>query len=318
MSSNAPNAGDFRKRPLRQVVVRSVTALVMVGGLAACSAMPDWSKPAAVYGDTAASPTPVGTKGFPDLADTPDKKPASTSAADQKAIAESLSEDRVESRDGDKALRKGAAPSSAVTPPAKLNADEQAAMNARPDSGLEAPVKQAKAAAPAAPVQPAKTPAPAQQAEAPAPAAEPAPVAAPAPVKQAAAPAPVPVKQAEAPVAAPAVTPESTRTAAPVAAPAVVAKTQTQTETPASPAVEDAPLATASTLEPGVIPMPPRGGHKTYAEVRKAQAKAMDDDEAGSLDDDAVKKGESEIEESQQPKAAPTTPVEVSPVPDNL
>jgi hypothetical protein len=313
MSSYAPNAGDFRKLALRQVVVRSVTALVFAGGLAACSAMPEWSKPAAVYGDTAASPTPAGTKGFPELADTPDKKPASTSAADQKAIAESLSEDRVQSRDGDKALRKGAAPSSAVTPPAKLNADEQSAMNARPDTGLDAPVQQAKAAAPAAPAKPAVTPVPAQQAEAPAPVAAPAPAATPAPVKQAAAPAPVPVKQAEAPVVAPVVAPESTRPAAPVVAPAVAAKA----ETPASPAVEDAPATTASTLEPGVIPMPPRGGHKTFAEVR-AQAKAADEAEAASLDDDAVERGESEIEESQQPKAAPTKPVDVSPMPDNL
>lgn len=306
MSSYAPNAGDFCKLPLRQIVVRSVVLMAVVSGLAACSAMPEWSKPAAVYGDTSAASTPAGTTGFPDLANTPDKKPTATSAADQKSIAESLSEDRVQSRDGDKALRKGAAPSSAVTSPAKLNAGEKAAMDARPDSGVEAPVQQAKAVALAAPAKLAETPAPAKQVE------TPAPVAAPAAVKQAAAP----VKPTVTPVAAPVAAPVLKQAEAPVAAPAVAAKA----EAPASPtadmiSAEEAPVATASTLEPGVIPMPARGGHKTYAEVRSAHAKTMDD---APLDDDAAKKAESAIEESQQPNAAPTQPVDVSPMPDNL
>ncbi len=303
MSSNAPNAGDFRKPSMAKVAVRSVVVMAMVGGLAACSAMPEWSKPAAVYGDTAASPTPAGTKGFPDLVNTPDKKPAVTSAADQKSIAESLSKNRAQSRDGDKALRKGAAPTSAVTSPAKLKADEAAAMNAQPMLGLDAPAQTAETVAPA----------PTKQVEAPAPA----------PVKRAeapvVAPAPAPVKQVEAPVVAPVVAPapvskETTLSDSSVSVDAAKA----EADASSSPAADSVPVETASTLEPGVIPMPPRGGHKTYAEVRSEQAKAMEAAQAGPVDSEAAKKAETEMEEDHGVNAAPTEPVEVSPMPNNL
>ena len=99
-----------RSNPLGNSVVRVAAAAVLMGGLAACSLMPDWSKPSTVYGDTAAAPTQEGTEGFPNLADTPDQKPASTSPADQKTIAEGLAADRASARHSDEVLRGGTEP----------------------------------------------------------------------------------------------------------------------------------------------------------------------------------------------------------------
>lgn len=96
-----------RSNPLGNSVVRVAAAAVLMGGLAACSVMPDWSKPGVVYGDGAGAPTPEGTEGFPNLADTPDQKPASTSPADQKTIAEGLAADRASARHSDEVLRGG-------------------------------------------------------------------------------------------------------------------------------------------------------------------------------------------------------------------
>ncbi|MCE9650202.1 MAG: hypothetical protein K8R18_11325 [Parvibaculum sp.] len=81
-----------------------------MSGLAACSMMPDWARPGPVYGEGTPAPTQEGTEGFPNLADTPDKKPASTSADDQKNIAEGLSADRAAAKHTDEVLRGGTEP----------------------------------------------------------------------------------------------------------------------------------------------------------------------------------------------------------------
>src|SRR5882757_2650546 len=74
--------GDARNRTMKSFLVKAGVVAMLAAGLAGCSALPDWAKPG--EGATAA-PTPEGTTGFPNLADTPDKKPDATSAADQKA-----------------------------------------------------------------------------------------------------------------------------------------------------------------------------------------------------------------------------------------
>jgi hypothetical protein len=89
---------------------------MLAAGLAGCSALPDWAKPG--EGATAA-PTPEGTTGFPSLADTPDKKPDATSAADQKAIADGLAADRAGAKHTDEVLRGG---TETPAPPPQVNA----------------------------------------------------------------------------------------------------------------------------------------------------------------------------------------------------
>lgn len=97
---------DARKRngAVRVFLARAGVVAMLAAGLAACSVLPDWAKP----GDGAnAAPTPEGTTGFPNLADTPDQKPATTSAADQKSIADSLAADRAGAKHSDEVLRGG-------------------------------------------------------------------------------------------------------------------------------------------------------------------------------------------------------------------
>lgn len=110
MSRQVSDVARNRSNPLGNSVIRVAAAAVLMGGLTACSLMPDWSKPSTVYGDTAAAPTPEGTEGFPNLADTPDQKPATTSPADQKAIAQGLAADRADARHTDEVLRGGTEP----------------------------------------------------------------------------------------------------------------------------------------------------------------------------------------------------------------
>ncbi len=110
MSRQVSDVARNRSNPLVNSVVRVAAAAVLMGGLAACSLVPDWSKPSTVYSDTAPAPTQPGTEGFPNLADTPDQKPASTSPADQRTIAQGLEADRASARHSDEVLRGGTEP----------------------------------------------------------------------------------------------------------------------------------------------------------------------------------------------------------------
>lgn len=123
MSRQGSEVARNRSNPLGNAMIRVAAAAALMGGLAACSLMPDSVRPGAVYGDTAPAQTPEGTTGFPALADVPGQKPASTSAADQKAIANSLAADRESAKHTDEVLRGGTeapAPAPQLTPPAPL------------------------------------------------------------------------------------------------------------------------------------------------------------------------------------------------------
>ncbi len=278
-------------RAVRKLFVRSAFAATIVCALAACSALPDSAKPAAVYGEAKPAPTPEGTKGFPDLANVPDQKPKVTSSSDQKAIVESLEEDRAAAKAGDKDLREGGV----LPPPAKgseVKTPDESMM--QPDSTDMTP---AVAAAPAKAAAP--TPAKVATETAPQKPAEPASAAAPA------APAPAPVsKSAETAPPPPAVEEPVSEAKAPAAEPA-----QAGTGALADQAAE--PAKPALQLPPGVIPMPPRGGHASFDDILTPEQKAARKKEAA---DEA--KNAAEENESEGVKAAPTTPVEVQSVPD--
>lgn len=278
---------------LRKLIVQSAVAAAMVSGLAACSAIPDSAKPGAVYGEATPAPTQPGTVGFPDLADVPDQKPKVTSSSDQKAIAESLAEDRAAARVGDKELKAGG-----VLPPAKgaeVKSPNEAMM--RPDT--TEPVAEPTETATIAPA-PAK-PAPAKV-EAPMPPAK----EMPAPVKQAEpAPAPAAPKSAE-------VAPPPPVVAEPAAEPA---KMPDEGAVPVEPEASARP---ALQLPPGVIPMPERGGHKSLADILTPEQKAARKAAAAEEAKNAAEAEEPEkAPESDEVKAAPTEPVEVQPVPDS-
>lgn len=279
-----------------RLFVRSAFAVTIVCALAACSAMPDSVKPDAVYGEAKPAPTPEGTKGFPDLANVPDQRPKVTSSSDQKAIVQSLEKDRAAAKEGDEDLREGGV----LPPPAKgseVKAPSESMM--QPDSTDMAP---AVAAAPAKP----EAPAPAKVATETAPVkpAEPAPVAAPAAAPAAPAPAPV-SKSAETALPPPAMEEPASEAKAPVAA------------APAQEAAEEAaePAKPALQLPPGVIPMPPRGGHASFDDILTPEQKAARKKEAAEEVKNAAEEAAQE-NESEGVKAAPTTPVEVQPVPD--
>lgn len=111
MSRHGWNVARTQGRSQGNLVARSVAIAIVMGGLAGCSMVPDWAKPGSVYGEGGTpAPTQEGTTGFPQLADVPGEKPASTSAADQKAIANSLAADRASARHSDEVLRGGTEP----------------------------------------------------------------------------------------------------------------------------------------------------------------------------------------------------------------
>ncbi|MGV8995942.1 MAG: hypothetical protein ACOH12_03230 [Parvibaculaceae bacterium] len=318
----------IRNFPSGRIAVSAAAFAVLATGLAACSATPDAVKPAAIYGQSAPAPTPEGTKGFPELANTPDQRPATTSAADRKAIADELMQDRATAQDKDSALRAGQAGSVAAKPSAQRQAEIDKAANS-----------ETAAIVPSAPVKPAPVVAAAPAPEKPKPVAvaaaapKPAPVAAPAPepVKVAAAePAPAakaepakaePVRQLATLYVAPKLAAEPAAAApatgtdallAKVEAPAPADKTQMAsadmtTEPVASPAV-------AAPIVNGIIPMPARGGHKTLAAVMTMPAEAGEGGEP-------TKKAEPEAAAVADPNAeapvsaAPTTKVDVKPAP---
>ena len=298
-------------RAVTRLFVRPAFAVTIVCALAACSAMPDSVKPDAVYGEAKPAPTPEGTKGFPDLANVPDQKPKVTSSSDQKAIVQSLEEDRAAAKEGDKDLRDGGV----LPPPAKgseVKTPDESMM--QPDSTDLAPAVAAapaksEAPAPVAKAAPAPTPAPAKVATETAPAkpAEPAPAASPAAAPAAPAPAPV-SKSAETAPPPPAIEEPASEAKAPVAAPA-----QEETGALAGEAAE--PAKPALQLPPGVIPMPPRGGHASFDDILTPEQKEARKKEAADEVKNAAEEAADE-KESEGVKAAPTTPVEVQPVPD--
>lgn len=89
----------------------------------------------------------------------------------------------------------------------------------------------------------------------------------------------------------------------------MAAPAQEETAALADEAAE--PAKPALQLPPGVIPMPPRGGHASFDDILTPEQKAARKKEAA---DEA--KNAAEENESEGVKAAPTTPVEVQPVPD--
>ena len=281
----------------------ALAAAVLVAGLSACSATPDAVKPGMIYGETAAAETPEGTKGFPQLADTPDKRPDATSVKDQKAIADSLAADRNTARDNDAALKSGTEPQ-AAKPSA---AEQKAAAYAAENEPAPNPVSVAAAAA-----VPAAAPAPSYVAAAPQ--AAPVSKSAHAPVAAAArAPEPVPVRVAAAPARAP----------EPVFAPEPIAEAAKPAQAPrdmiamadtSAPSESAAPvLETRALIVNGVIPLPPRGGHKTYAEVKAQQIGGIDEvDEPAAAEEPAAK---ADVEAPVT--AAPTKKVIVKPVVGN-
>lgn len=271
---------------LRKLIVQSAVAAAMVSGLAACSAIPDSAKPGAVYGEATPAPTQPGTVGFPDLANVPDQKPKVTSSSDQKAIAESLAEDRSAARVGDKELKAGG-----VLPPPARDAEVKSPDEAMMQPDATGPAVEPTETATIAPA-PAK-PAPAKV-EAPTP-----------PAKE----MPASAKQAEtAPVAPP--PPVMTE---PAAEPAMTP------EEGAAPMEPEASARPALQLPPGVIPMPERGGHKSLADILTPEQKAARKAAAAEEAKNAAEAGEPEEKapESDEVKAAPTEPVEVQPVPDS-
>lgn len=95
----------------RAGLMTKIGAMALVlGGLAGCSMMPDWSKPDPVYGSAKPAQTQPGTSGFPDLADVPENKPDATSDAQQKEIASGLAADRAAAKHTDEVLRGGTEP----------------------------------------------------------------------------------------------------------------------------------------------------------------------------------------------------------------
>ncbi len=93
---------------------------LLIAGLAGCSAVPDWAKPSAIYGEDQAAEAPSDEKGFPQLADVPTEKPATSSQDRQKEIATGLVADREAAKHTDEVLRGGTeppAPAPQVTAP---------------------------------------------------------------------------------------------------------------------------------------------------------------------------------------------------------
>tara|TARA_R110000868_G_scaffold144396_9_gene363535 strand:- start:16 stop:966 length:951 start_codon:yes stop_codon:yes gene_type:complete len=308
LPKNVASPASKSARRARRATAAAAT-LVLMAGLGACSATPDAVKPGLLYGDTAAADTPDSAKGFPSLADTPDKRPDATSVNDQKAIAEGLAADRDTARDNDTALKSGKEPQAAKPSGAALKAAALAAENE--------PVSNPVAVAAAAAV-PEAAPAPYVATPAQAPVAAKAAAAAPAPAPVAAAvPAPVPASEpiparvAAAPVRAPA--PEfateepMVETAARVEAP-LDRMAMADTTTPVE---ETAPaLETRSLIVNGVVPMPSRGGHKTYAEVK---SKLFGQEEVAEAPA-ASAEPEAKTDEEAPVTAAPTKKVIVKPV----
>lgn len=104
----------------RAGLAKAGAAALLIAGLAGCSAVPDWAKPSAIYGDDKAAEAPSDEKGFPPLAEVPGEKPTASSQDRQKEIANSLVADREAAKHTDEVLRGGTeppAPAPQVTAP---------------------------------------------------------------------------------------------------------------------------------------------------------------------------------------------------------
>lgn len=112
--------GDFiNDDSRRSLFVRAGAAALLIAGLAGCSAVPDWAKPSAIYGDTPTSEATSDAEGFPELADVPGEKPTASSKARQQEIANSLAADREAAKHSDEVLRGGTEP---PAPPPQVTA----------------------------------------------------------------------------------------------------------------------------------------------------------------------------------------------------
>ncbi|MES1991071.1 MAG: hypothetical protein V4441_08985 [Pseudomonadota bacterium] len=336
MSKLESNIGQIHNFPSGRAVMAAALIAVVASGLAACSATPDAVKPAAIYGEGGTVPTPEGTKGFPQLADTPDQRPASTSAADRKVIADELEKDRAAAEGKDSALRAGE-PGSSVPKPssARLAEIDKAAASATLTASVTPPPAPVPAPAPVAAVAPAPAPEPQKVA-----AAEPAPAQKlatpyvapnvpsepePEPQKVAAA-EPAPVQKLATPYVAPNLPSEPAKVVQPVPVasadatagtvalldkinePAPAAEMQMASAEPVSDPVAS-PVA-APAIVNGIIPMPPRGGHKSLAAVMSKPE--LDEDGDESVTEKAEPENVPDPNAEAPVTAAPTTKVEVS------
>src|ERR1700722_8412384 len=115
---------------LSKSVARVAFVVVVAAGSSACSSVPGWVDPTSWFGDdTQASNTPDETTAensqTPDLADVP-SKPAPTSTADeQKQVADSLASDKARAQYSGDALR-GGTEASAPPPPDAAPTDQVA------------------------------------------------------------------------------------------------------------------------------------------------------------------------------------------------
>ncbi|HEY2033769.1 MAG TPA: OmpA family protein [Rhizomicrobium sp.] len=152
--------------------------------LGACSVIPDWmggdsdsSDTAALPSDQSAAPadTTANNGQFPDLADTPDRPAAPSTADDQKKVADSLAADRARQNYSADALRAGTEPAAAppsATPPADDVAEVDTGSKSSPSSDSDsesAPSSDSSSSSAASSTAPAATTA-AAPASAPAPA----------------------------------------------------------------------------------------------------------------------------------------------------
>lgn len=127
---------EFLAGGLTGKLARLCAVVAIAATLGACSVIPDWmggdsgssaSTDTSATADQTAAPAADGTAGatndsqFPDLADTPDRPAAPSTADDQKKVADSLAADRTRQNYSADALRAGteaaAAPPGAAPPP---------------------------------------------------------------------------------------------------------------------------------------------------------------------------------------------------------
>lgn len=135
--------GDFINDGSRRgLFARAGATALLVAGLAGCSAVPDWAKPSAIYGDTPASESTSDAEGFPELADVPGKRPTASSKAGQQEIADSLAADRAAAKHTDEVLRGGTeppAPAPQVTTPTPVKPLEDVPPEVEKRSSVDLP-----------------------------------------------------------------------------------------------------------------------------------------------------------------------------------
>jgi outer membrane protein OmpA-like peptidoglycan-associated protein len=149
--------GDMNKTFLRVAAV-----LVVAAGASACSSVPDWVDPTTWTGDdnTTAQPFPADESAnqgptvaeasdngqYPDLANTPDRPGAPSSAQDRQQVADSLAADRQRTSYSGDALRGGTEAAAAPPPPPgssdaiqQVDTGDQSDSSGSSDSSASAP-----------------------------------------------------------------------------------------------------------------------------------------------------------------------------------